>query len=303
MTAMEPTPPTLLPGQSARVMIGYLDGRTPTEVFATDDLLLEAPNWTLDSTWLVLNGAGRLWRLPADGGSGIEEIPLSDVPALNNDHVLAPDGERIYVSANDWHIYEASLLGGAARRITDVDPSGRMHFLHGVSPEDTQLAYIGVVPHDGNWSADAHVFLMPTAGGPSVQLTRGTGPDDGSEFSPDSRWIYFNTESFSDIAGHAQIARVPVQGGEPEQLTFDGRVNWFPHLSPDRAYAVYLSYPPGTTGHPANLDVHLRVIRLPDWTAHVQVIEVFGGQGTLNVNSWAPDGERFAYVSYPLSSP
>jgi TolB protein len=45
------------------------------------------------------------------------------------------------------------------------------------------------------------------------------------------------------------------------------------------------------------------VIRLPDWTAHVQVIEVFGGQGTLNVNSWAPDGERFAYVSYPLSSP
>jgi hypothetical protein len=42
--------------------------------------------------------------------------------------------------------------------------------------------------------------------------------------------------------------------------------------------------------------------RLHDWSAHVQVIDVLGGQGTLNVNSWAPDSDRFAYVSYPLSS-
>jgi TolB protein len=34
----------------------------------------------------------------------------------------------------------------------------------------------------------------------------------------------------------------------------------------------------------------------------VQVIDVFGGQGTLNVNSWAPGSDRFAYVSYPPSS-
>jgi hypothetical protein len=142
-------------------MIGYLDGRTPTEVFATDDLLLEAPNWTLDSRWLVLNGAGRLWRLPADGGSGIEEIPLSDVPALNNDHVLAPDGERIYVSANDWHIYEASLLGGARSDITDVDPSGRMHFLHGVSPEDTHSPTSGWSRMTGT-GGRRPCLLMPT---------------------------------------------------------------------------------------------------------------------------------------------
>jgi TolB protein len=82
---------------------------------------------------------------------------------------------------------------------------------------------------------------MPAAGGPSVQLTYGTGPDDGSEFSTDGRWIYFNTESFSKIAGHAQIARVFAAGGDPEQLTFNERVNWFPHLSPDGGYATYLS--------------------------------------------------------------
>jgi TolB protein len=81
------------------------------------------------------------WR---PGDVDLEEIPISDVPALNNDPVLDPDGEHIYVSANDWHIYRASLAGGRARRISEDDLSGRMHFLHGVSPDGTQLAYIGL---------------------------------------------------------------------------------------------------------------------------------------------------------------
>ena len=28
--------------------------------------------------------------------------------------------------------------------------------------------------------------------------------------------------------------------------------------------------------------------------------EVFGGQGTMNVPSWSPDGTRFAFVSYGI---
>jgi Tol biopolymer transport system component len=26
----------------------------------------------------------------------------------------------------------------------------------------------------------------------------------------------------------------------------------------------------------------------------------FGGQGTINVNSWSPDGKCLAYVTYPV---
>jgi Tol biopolymer transport system component len=33
------------------------------------------------------------------------------------------------------------------------------------------------------------------------------------------------------------------------------------------------------------------------------IVELFGGQGTLNVNSWAPDSKRFAFVSYRLEAP
>ena len=150
--------------------------------------------------------------------------------------------------------------------------------------------------------AEAHVFLMPAAGGPSVQLTYGTGPDDGSEFSTDWPVDRLQHRVILRDRGHAQIARVFAAGGDPEQLTFNERVNWFPHLSPDGGYATYLSYPPGTIGHPANLDVQIHLVRLHDWSAHVLVIDVLGGQGTLNVNSWAPDSDRFAYVSYPLAS-
>ncbi len=37
-----------------------------------------------------------------------------------------------------------------------------------------------------------------------------------------------------------------------------------------------------------------------DWTAPRTRARVFGGQGTINVNSWAPTSDRFAYVEYPI---
>jgi TolB protein len=30
------------------------------------------------------------------------------------------------------------------------------------------------------------------------------------------------------------------------------------------------------------------------------LVEAIGGQGTMNVNSWAPDSMRFAYVTYEV---
>ena len=62
---------------------------------------------------------------------------------------------------------------------------------------------------------------------------------------------------------------------------------------------VFISYPPGTTGHPPNKDVILRFMR-PDGSGKRDIVSFFGGQGTINVNSWAPDSRRFAYVAYPL---
>jgi TolB protein len=147
----------LLPHQSAQVMIGSPAGTPPVEVFRTDEMIIEAPNWTLDGRWLILNGDGKLWRLAADGSSGLEMIEL-DVPDLNNDHVLSPDGRHVFVSANDWHIYEADLEGGDARRLTNDGPEPHMHFLDGVSPDGGTLAYIGLEPEGENWWAGQYLL-------------------------------------------------------------------------------------------------------------------------------------------------
>ena len=77
-------------------------------------------------------------------------------------------------------------------------------------------------------------------------------------------------------------------------------MNWFPHLAPVGGRAVYLSFPDGTAGHPADRLVRLVLVEDGDWTAGRVVAERNGGQGTINVNSWAPDGSAFAFVSYPV---
>jgi len=286
-------------GQSC--VINVFDARTGSvaEVFRTDALLLEAPNWIEPDT-MILNGNGVLWRLTISSGD-LREIALPGLPDLNNDHVPGPSTDVMYVSGFDWHIHRVKMRTGESVQVTRDDPARPMyHFLHGVNPMGTELAFVGVEPGpDGPWGT-ANIFTIPAGGGPLHQLTSGDRPADGPEYSLDGTWIYFNTEAFDDVPGHAQIARMRRDGSDLEQLTFDDRVNWFPHFAPGGRYICYLSYPPGTTGHPENLFVELRLVTDGDWTDIRTVARLFGGQGTINVNSWAPHTPSFGFVSYPL---
>ncbi|MHC6591459.1 TolB family protein [Arthrobacter sp. C152] len=285
----------LQPGQRCEVWIVSAAGESRL-FYATDRLLLEAPNWTVDGQALVLNGNGKLWRLGLADGS-LEEVRLTGVPDLNNDHVLAPDGETIYLSANDGHIYRAPLAGGAATRITADD--GSFHFLHGVSPDGKELAYVGI--EDGDFTRPGRLMTMASDGGASATVDVGPGHCDGPEYSPDGIWLYLNTESFSTEPGHAQLARVRVDGTGFEQLLTSGTVDWFPHLSPDGRLASYVRFPAGTQGHPADLPVDVVLVSTGAWDIPLHTWPLFGGQGTLNVNSWSPDSQHFAYVAYPLT--
>ncbi len=287
----------LATGQRSRIMIGSLDGRPPAPVHESGERVFEAPNWTLDGRWLILNADGTLWRVRPEGGEP-ERIEV-DVPPVNNDHVLDPDGEHILVSADDGHLYRTALAGGAAVRITRDQADGFRHFLHGVSPDGATLASIGLSTVPGR-PVRADVYLIDVATGEQERISDGTALTDGAEFSPDGSWIYLNTEQFSTRPGHAQIARMRPDGSSLEQLTFDDRVNWFPHPSPDGAVTVFISFPPGTVGHPADQEVELKLVVGEQWAEAATVAAFFGGQGTINVNSWAPSGDRFGYVEYPV---
>ena len=298
---------TLQPGQRCEVWIASATGERGL-VFATEDVLLEAPNWTLDGAALVLNGDGKLWRLDVASRS-LSKVPLAGIPDLNNEHVLDPDGEHIFLSANDGHIYRAALAGGQAARITKDD--GSFNFLHGVSPDGQELAYVSI--EAGDFTRPGRLMTIPASGGASTPVSV-DGHCDGPEYSPDGDWLYFNTEAFTSQPGHAQLARVRVSGGStpnvggannngPEQLLTSDTVDWFPHLSPDGRLASYIRFPNGTQGHPADLPVDVVLVATDEWAAPLHTWPLFGGQGTLNVNSWAPDSARLAYVAYPLTRP
>jgi len=291
-------PRTLSPGRRAELYVVDIRTGQSTLVITSSTLLFEAPNWSTDGQSLVVNGDGLLFRVPVNGGE-LTPVPLGDIPEINNDHVLSPDGTTVYVSADDGHLYAVSLETGTARRVSNDRGPSFHHFLHGVSPNGQMLAYIGLREHaDGSITTNVHTITV--SGGEDVQLTHDGFPDDGSEFSPDGAWIYFNSERGSSTPGHAQLFRMAPDGSNLEQLTSDDRVNWFPHVSPDGERVAFVSFPPGTVGHPADKDV---IIRLLEKDGKVRdLVRVFGGQGTINVSSWAPDSRRLAYVAYPMSA-
>ncbi|GAB4098158.1 hypothetical protein [Sinomonas halotolerans] len=290
-------PRQLRRGQRARIRIWDRASSSVRTVFESRERLYEAPNWTPDGR-LVLNGDGLLWTLPVDGSGPPREIPSPGMPGVNNDHVLAPDGATLFASADDGHIWATSLGGGPARRVTRDDRA--MHFLHGVSPDGQRLAYVRLEPEGGDWWASATIHTVDTDGGNDLAVTTHPGPADGCEWTPDGEWIVFNTEQFSALPGHAQLARARPDGCQLEQLTHDERVNWFPHVAPDGSVAVYLSYAPGTRGHPADQPVELRLVHVSACDEPVTLVALWGGQGTVNVPSWAPDSSAFAFIDYPL---
>jgi TolB protein len=284
------------PGQRTEVWIADVGAGSAQPVYTSDSVLLEAPNWAPDGHGLLLNGDGVLWRLHLGPSAELKQVPIEGLPPINNDHVVDAERDLIYLSANDGHIYVAPIEGGAAVRITH--DSSRYHFLHGVSPDGETLAFVDLPA--GDFAAAGRLATISSAGGQTSYPEAGSRHLDGPEYSPDGAWLYLNTEEFGTRPGHAQLARVPSRGGPLEQLVVSDTVDWFPHLSPSGEYASYISFPTGTLGHPADLDVEVRLVRTTNWSTVLARFPLFGGQGTINVNSWSPDSRRFAFVAYPI---
>lgn len=265
----------------------------------SEDRHFEAPNWSPDGRYFIVNSGGRLYRLPADGVGGLDEIPTGFATRLNNDHGISPDGGSLVIShAAEEHItdpeqawlassiYLLPIEGSATpRKVTTKAPS----FWHGWSPDGTTLVYTAL--RDGEWD----VYAIQVSGGAERRLTICPGLDDGPEYAPDGAFIYYN----SFCSGSMEIWRMRPDGSEPEQLTDDAYSNWFPHPSPDGRWVAFLAYLEDQgEAHPFGRQVKLRLLDVRDGSIRDLTAPFFGGQGTLNVPSWSPDSRRVAFVVY-----
>lgn len=289
--------------QQSSQVISYLeiyDLETEThQVIKEFPYLIEAPNWTPDGKWLVVNKEGRLYKISPDGSGDLVEINTGTINQCNNDHVISADGKWIALSSNDpsvkdWksYVFTVPFEGGEPKKITPVGPS----YLHGISPDGKMIAYCAFRGPEN----EADVYAMPVKGGKEVRLTDAPGLDDGPEYSMDGKHIWFN----SVRSGRMQVWRMRANGKEQMQMTFDKDMNsWFPHISPDGEKVVYIAYhdyevAPGD--HTPNQNVQLRMIPAKGGEPKV-LVKLFGGQGSINVNSWSPDSKKFAYISYRMA--
>jgi Tol biopolymer transport system component len=262
------------------------------ETLARFDDLIEAPNWAIDGKTLIYNSRGRVYAFDIETKKSAV-IESGYVDHCNNDHVLSPDNTRIAVSHHtredgQSRIYILPLVGGDPVLVTPMAPS----YLHGWSPDGRHLSYCA----ERNGQYD--IYIIPAAGGVETQLTDTPGLDDGPEYSPDGKHIWFN----SVRSGLMQIWRMNADGSHQTQMTFDERNNWFPHVSPDGRHVAFISYRKGDVepgDHPANKHVEIRLMPSDGGDAKT-LVSLFGGQGTINVNSWSPDSRKLAFVSYEL---
>ena len=262
------------------------------KVVYTAEGFYQAPNWSPDGKYLLLNSPGKLWKLWLDGGK-IEPVDIGDVRGVNNDHGISKDGKWFAISAGNVYVLPSS--GGSPRQVTNQTPS----YFHGWSPDGKWLAMCA--KRGDNFD----VYRISIDGGAEQRLTTNPGYDDGPEYSPDGKWIYFN----SNRSGSWDIWRMPADGAGPddakaERITSDDREDWFPHISPNSKWMVFISFEKGIPDHPPNKNVTLRMMRTPGTKPGKpeirDLVKLFGGQGTINVSSWSPDSKQFAYVSYEL---
>jgi len=256
------------------------------------DFVIEAPNWTQDGKALVYNSNGHIFRYSLSNGE-ISEIESGFAIFCNNDHVLSPDNSQIAVSHHAQEdaksrIYILPLKGGMPVLVTEKGPS----YLHGWSPNGQTLAYCA--ERGGQYD----IYTISVDGGEEKQLTNFPSLDDGPEYSPSGEYIWFN----STRTGLMQVWRMGTDGSNPEHMVKEEANCWFPHVSPDGQWVAYIAYAKGDVepgDHPANKNVELRLIPANGGEPKT-IVKLFGGQGSMNVNSWSPDNRTIAFVSYRL---
>jgi eukaryotic-like serine/threonine-protein kinase len=209
---------------------------------------------------------------------------VTDSLSLNHSPVWSADSRWIYFISNrdgpnDIYavpITSSGTVGGSVERLS----TGLGAHTISISSDGTRLAYSRYTSRSSIWS-------LPMPVSPPVMTTAATRVTNANEFiesialSRDGKWLFYD----SDLPGNADLFRVPIAGGDPEQLTTDRADDFAPDPSPDGREVAFHSWRGGSR------DIY--VMRL-DGGGVEQVTNTPHRQEGLA--RWSPDGQALTFT-------
>jgi Tol biopolymer transport system component len=283
------------------IYAGDADGRNLKRLTPAAHDISHSPAWSPDGkriayaagnaeflTWgpTLGNLAGSsIWVVSASGG---EPRRITDENHLNTSPVWTVDGS---------HVLFISSAGGArdiySQRVTsNGDPDGApARLTTGLNPHSISLSADGhslaysVFTTTGNiWEAAIN-GAQPIQSSSMRQITFGNQTIESMAVSRDEHWLAYD----SNVNGNADIYRLSLDGGEPQQLTRDPADDFSPAWSPDGTQIAFHSFRNG------NRDIFV----MSADGSRVETVAATPRQERLA--TWSPDGMSIAFVVMPDS--
>ncbi len=289
------------------VFIRPVEGGSPRRVAA-----LNAPHtlaWSPRGDWIALvsgNAAftfgAQPWGNPANLGnvapSSIWLVPtreglpvrITDDASLNTSPVWLPGGRGLlFVSSRSGSrdVFRISLdrrgtpIGEAVRLTTGLNAQAVSLSADGRRGAFSVFTYFANV-----WALDVPQ-RTPVGTEAAQPVTTGSQTIEGIALSPDGKWLAFD----ADRHGNQDIYRLPLTGGDPEQLTQSPDPDFLSAWSPNGREIAFYSYRRGTR----------RVLVMgADGGAAMEVAPTLLNQRSPD---WAPDGKALVFSAYERSAP
>ena len=169
-------------------------------------------------------GAGRLYSLYVADQDGENEFKImeDDNPIMSP--AWSPDSRRLAYVSFDGNRSSIRIQTLRTGNFIEISKRPGINGAPAFSPDGRRL-----VVTQGGVDGNLDIYVLDVNSRQTRRLTTHRAIDTEGSWSPDGRYIYFT----SDRSGGPQIYRVPVNGGTPERVTFEGSYNARPRLSPD----------------------------------------------------------------------
>ncbi len=280
------------------VLVRAIDGGTSRGLARLPEA--HSCTWSADARWIACVSGNRqfvrneefgniasssVWVIPADGGAPRR---VTDEEFHNTSPTwISQPVSLLYVSNRDGgrDIYQVTLTrsGGPAHEPLRLS-TGLNAATVSASADGHRMVY-------ASFARTTNVWTLPIPRGTaSVSLaqpvTTGSQEIEGFDVSADGRWLVFDSDRGG---GTQQLYRMPLAGGDVEQLTSGDEPSLAPAFSPDGREIVYHSFRSGVR--------QIFVMPVEGGTP----VQVTVGRSHSRAGNWSPDGRSLTFIKNALS--